>query len=857
MAHVFGLIPVLLFLTGVFHAIIFYRRLAWPSIAAGLCFLFYLAKNFPSSAHHFPLADILHRFVGTLPLSEQMWWTGYSYPILLLFFSFYAGRGIDAVIEHKTSIRKGGIYFEQLVTLAVIALTVMLFVVFCFSVLEISPFLFIAKNKSAQLTVAIFAAFVLCISFRRYFWNLRYGRYALAGLLLLMVLLEMLVFTPRDRITLASVQAKTDLTGRTAQVEQLLRLRGLNKYDYRFADYGSQDDTFGFLIPGGMATFKNGAEAIYTQRQQLFRKHILGADWNGFFPIREKPPGNGWARSSAGLFLINEEPAHYFLKEELPPFPSTTNNLKGYSEAVVKIAKHRGASAHLIDRQTIVFMQKNRSAMARLEVLLHRHSRNFLGRLGLTESRQITLPSLPVNESNIYASKVADLARRHGISGSKIEKHRNWLLRKVNLIHQKLSSQLLENSNQFLQRLIPTNDYISYRKNPNLLTTRVLELPIVIEKHSVDRVSCSPLGLHPDGAYDKEFALDLKHITGGQQENITHIDLSRSNPDGVNRTSNKDFILGVSTGLRSKLLNNTDGTISIPIRANNQRLYLFACDDGVESTGSIYSVQLTLTTPLDKSGIEKIGSIGVPLNLFEAGDEIGYVRAVIKFAQDNGGSDRLIEQHRKELTTRIKGNLSKDQVYKITTNFLVKVDSDTLHESIPRGLYLDTKSLPRAYIPESCTIVSGIPQSLQYTQDIRSNIGNVVIETSSTTTSKVCQNHQATMKRVQISSDRGSSLILEEIQGPTILVLNDNFYPGWQAVDQKSGQSIEINPANLAFRAMTLPDNRSYRVVLNYRPYWLNFSKIALFSALFVLVLLLGYQVLYICRKKKEHQSSL
>ena len=133
----------------------------------------------------------------------------------------------------------------------------------------------------------------------------------------------------------------------------------------------------------------------------------------------------------------------------------------------------------------------------------------------------------------------------------------------------------------------------------------------------------------------------------------------------------------------------------------------------------------------------------------------------------------------------------------------------------------------------------------------------MVIETSSTTTSKVCQNHQATMERVQISSDRGSSLILEEIQGPTILVLNDYFYPGWQAVDQKSGQSIEINPANLAFRAMTLPDNRSYRVVLNYRPYWLNFSKTALFSALSVLVLLLGYQMLHICWKKKEHHSTL
>jgi hypothetical protein len=419
-------------------------------------------------------------------------------------------------------------------------------------------------------------------------------------------------------------------------------------------------------------------------------------------------------------------------------------------------------------------------------------------------------------------------------------------------LDKKLNSLLFANAEQFLQRVIPTNDHISYAGNINFLNLRTSELPAVIEEHSVDRVSCSSLGLHPDGTNDKVFGLDLENLTADEQEYITHVDLIRSNPDGVNRTSSKDFILGVSTGLRSKLLNNPDGTISIPIRANTQRLYLFACYDGVESASSIYSIELTLTTPFDKSGIEKIGSIGIPLNLLEIGDEIGYVRAVTKFAQDNGGNDRLIEQHRKELTTKIKRNLPKDQAYKITTDFLIKVNSNNLHESIPRGLYLDTKSLPRAYIPKSCTIVAGVPQFFQFTQDNGSEVGHVLIETSSRTTSKICQNHQATVERVQISSDSGSSLTLEEIQGPTILVLNDYFYPGWQAVDQISGKSIEINPANLAFRAMTLPDNRNYRIVLDYRPYWLNISRIALFSALFVLVLVLGNHMLHICWGKRS-----
>jgi hypothetical protein len=74
---------------------------------------------------------------------------------------------------------------------------------------------------------------------------------------------------------------------------------------------------------------------------------------------------------------------------------------------------------------------------------------------------------------------------------------------------------------------------------------------------------------------------------------------------------------------------------------------------------------------------------------------------------------------------------------------------------------------------------------------------------------------------VPILEDSGSHVRLAELKGPTVLVLNDNVYPGWTARDEASGRDLPIRAANLAFRALLLSEPRAYSIRFDYRPSWL------------------------------------
>ena len=79
---------------------------------------------------------------------------------------------------------------------------------------------------------------------------------------------------------------------------------------------------------------------------------------------------------------------------------------------------------------------------------------------------------------------------------------------------------------------------------------------------------------------------------------------------------------------------------------------------------------------------------------------------------------------------------------------------------------------------------------------------------------------------------------MEPISGPTVLILNDNYYPGWQAIDARCGENIPIYPANLTFRAMVLPEEREYQLELRYWPSWLTTALVISLCGLAALVLL-------------------
>jgi len=63
--------------------------------------------------------------------------------------------------------------------------------------------------------------------------------------------------------------------------------------------------------------------------------------------------------------------------------------------------------------------------------------------------------------------------------------------------------------------------------------------------------------------------------------------------------------------------------------------------------------------------------------------------------------------------------------------------------------------------------------------------------------------------------DRDELRLSVRADGPAVIVVSDQFYPGWEAT--VGGQPTEIRPANLAMRAVAVPDGE-HELVFRYRP---------------------------------------
>ncbi len=141
-------------------------------------------------------------------------------------------------------------------------------------------------------------------------------------------------------------------------------------------------------------------------------------------------------------------------------------------------------------------------------------------------------------------------------------------------------------------------------------------------------------------------------------------------------------------------------------------------------------------------------------------------------------------------------------------------------------IYLDKTALPRAYIASKCQgfdDVKDVVQTFRTTETFQ--LGNVFLEELREEEKKFCGAYKADVARVPILQDRGKELLLEKVKGPAIVVVNDNLYPGWQAIDTVKGVSLEIKPANITFRSLILPENREYQIIFTYRPQWLLLAR--------------------------------
>ena len=787
--HIFGLTATTLFSVGFVRGLLI--RTSWTGIAVLLCAVLFAAKNFPSISELIPAAGSLHRFIGTLPIAEQMWWTGYAYPLVLIFFAYFAGRGFDQILGYGITHREHN--KRQRVMLPFVSVVTVLVAAgfFATHAMKTSPLAAIVHSPGIQQTIALFLIFALLVVIGPHFFRTGTRQIMFAALLLFAITLEQRIYIDHNRVEIEEVQALTHLAGQGSQIEAILADHGFNRHDYRFTDVGARGHRFGLLTLAGFASFKNGAAAIYTHRQQLFRKHVLGADWDGYFIEPGMPPNRSWQRSAAGLFLA-----------------STYNFGQG-----------RGS----IDQIPINLYEA-----------------------GLVEE---------------FIGEIMQIARKHGALPSLLEEYRKDLRNALETSNS--SDAALRHTMHYINGVIPQgsvyNDRLSFAGSLDHFSNQEFRMSVSPEAFRQDRVSCSRLGLKPDGVSDQVFIINLKAPLGEELWTISQLELIRKHPVSINHTSSKHHILGVSENPDASLSNDADGTVDIPLGPSGIKLFLFACADGNGRANSQYQIRVVLQNMAPEARearFQKLGMIGLPLHLLESRGSSAYIEAVTDLAAKSGGKPGLIGQHTPELLAVVGSSETTQEAFYHSMRFLKRVGSHDLHEFIPRELYLDREALPRAYMPERCGSASDMDDSLRQILDHRFNIRDVVIENPSVTTQNICQQQQETFRRVRIESDYGKQIMLEEIQGPGIVVLNDYFYPGWHATDEVSGESIEIHPANLAFRALTLPEARPYRVTLTYRPDWLNMARISVISALLALTGLLMYQAFRIRRDWKLFKAS-
>jgi hypothetical protein len=109
-----------------------------------------------------------------------------------------------------------------------------------------------------------------------------------------------------------------------------------------------------------------------------------------------------------------------------------------------------------------------------------------------------------------------------------------------------------------------------------------------------DRVDCRSKGLQSDGRADRVFVADinLPNLGLGKVGTISALRLERIQPIGVNQTGGRDYVLGVSKGIDTPLLNHSNGSVQISVSRSNLRLWLFSCADGHDQTVSEYRVRI-------------------------------------------------------------------------------------------------------------------------------------------------------------------------------------------------------------------------------------------------------------------------
>lgn len=163
---------------------------------------------------------------------------------------------------------------------------------------------------------------------------------------------------------------------------------------------------------------------------------------------------------------------------------------------------------------------------------------------------------------------------------------------------------------------------------------------------------------------------------------------------------------------------------------------------------------------------------------------------------------------------------------------------------------VDNSSLPMAYAVENYTLSSGKQQILNALFNPSFNPAvNVVLEEKPDF--KKTGFGMGLNQKINIIQDNGNNLSIEtSTNKDSLLVLTDNYYPGWKAFID--GQETKIYRANYTFRAIVLPKG-NHMIEFIYSPESL---KIGIYVSL-ISALLFCFLTIYILKKREEKSSKI
>lgn len=176
-----------------------------------------------------------------------------------------------------------------------------------------------------------------------------------------------------------------------------------------------------------------------------------------------------------------------------------------------------------------------------------------------------------------------------------------------------------------------------------------------------------------------------------------------------------------------------------------------------------------------------------------------------------------------------------------------------LHERHPPKsvwVYENTDRLPRAYLQKRAAFCSDWKEAgeLMSKNDYDPRSFAVIEGEASGSYEKGAAGIQE--EDVRIVSYEPELVELDVTGGPGWLILSDPFADGWIA--ERDGEIVPIHPANLAFRAVEIPDPGIHRVVFRYEPGSVRIGKYMSFSGLLICAVL---SVLFWLRSRREEPA--